>query len=466
MKKALTFILILLFFTSKTYSQTLSEEYNSIQKFIESTVQIPFMARVADVQGAVRVRITMGSDSLPVKYEITQSLRPDCDLEALRVVKLVNVRYLRETLKGKKKMLIEVPFFNKSFFSFEKGFVIEYFNGDNKPTTNEPDIRLLRRYPVDTLTGIITGDIAYFEYKKGKFDQLGIAMLKMDNSSKNSPNFLESPQDTIRYRTFYIVGNNKYPIIRLDEIFENGQIRTKNMDGSKFIYYSNGRIEKQEIYVEKGKEKITNSFNWFANGQLESIKILSKIDNKYSEKIIAVWDTLGKQLVKDGNGVNESFYGNINNVSFETGLVQDSLKEGKWIAKSVKGVTDYEEIYQKGVLIEGKSFSGNQIFPYKSEQNAEYKGGIPRFGAFLSRNLTYPSAAQKANIEGQVYVQFVVCTDGTLCDYKVLRGVGFGCDEEAVRVIKLSSGKWEAGKQRGRAVRSRFTIPINFSLGR
>ena len=95
MKKTLSALILLQFFVLQSFSQNAPEEYNTIQKFIESTVQIPFMARVADVQGAVRVRITVGIDSLPVKYEVTQSLRPDCDLEALRVVKLLNIKMLK-----------------------------------------------------------------------------------------------------------------------------------------------------------------------------------------------------------------------------------------------------------------------------------------------------------------------------------------------------------------------------------
>ena len=97
------------------------------------------------------------------------------------------------------------------------------------------------------------------------------------------------------------------------------------------------------------------------------------------------------------------------------------------------------------------------------EQQAEFPGGPRAFGAFLQRNLKYPSAAQRANVGGKVYVQFVVNTDGTIQDVQILKSVGFGCDEEAMRVIK-SVPKWNPGKQSGRAVRSRFTQPITFVL--
>ena len=96
------------------------------------------------------------------------------------------------------------------------------------------------------------------------------------------------------------------------------------------------------------------------------------------------------------------------------------------------------------------------------EQQAEYPGGMEAFGKYLAKNLKYPAAAQRANVTGKVYTQFIVNTDGSVSDVTVLKSVGFGCDEEAIRV--LETVKWIPGKQSGRVVRSRFTVPINFQL--
>jgi TonB family protein len=97
------------------------------------------------------------------------------------------------------------------------------------------------------------------------------------------------------------------------------------------------------------------------------------------------------------------------------------------------------------------------------EHQAEFPGGPRAFGSFLQKNLRYPSAAQGDNVGGKVYVQFVVNTDGTAQDFQILKSVGFGCDEEAIRVLK-SVPRWTPGKQSGRPVRSRFTQPITFVL--
>ncbi len=97
------------------------------------------------------------------------------------------------------------------------------------------------------------------------------------------------------------------------------------------------------------------------------------------------------------------------------------------------------------------------------EQQAEFPGGPRAFGAHLQRNLKYPSAAQRKNVGGKVYVRFVVNTDGSTEDFEILKSVGFGCDEEAIRVVK-SVPKWNPAKTSGRAVRSRLTQPITFVL--
>ncbi|MFY7786245.1 MAG: energy transducer TonB [Thermoflexibacteraceae bacterium] len=97
------------------------------------------------------------------------------------------------------------------------------------------------------------------------------------------------------------------------------------------------------------------------------------------------------------------------------------------------------------------------------EQMPVFQGGMTELQKFLSRNLRYPKSAQLSNIAGTVYVQFVVNTDGSIVDAKVLKGIGYGCDEEAIRVVSMMP-KWNAGKQAGKAVRVRFNLPIKFVL--
>lgn len=90
-------------------------------------------------------------------------------------------------------------------------------------------------------------------------------------------------------------------------------------------------------------------------------------------------------------------------------------------------------------------------------------GGMSGWNEYLSKNLKYPTQARRMGVEGTVIVVFVVNTDGSIQDVEVLRGIGGGCDEEALRVVS-SAPKWEPGKQRGRPVRTRMRLPIRFKL--
>ena len=90
-------------------------------------------------------------------------------------------------------------------------------------------------------------------------------------------------------------------------------------------------------------------------------------------------------------------------------------------------------------------------------------GGMSGWNQYLSKNLKYPTQARRMGIEGTVIVVFVINTDGTIQDVEVLRGIGGGCDEEAVKVVQ-EAPKWEPGKQRGRPVRTRMRLPIRFKL--
>lgn len=107
--------------------------------------------------------------------------------------------------------------------------------------------------------------------------------------------------------------------------------------------------------------------------------------------------------------------------------------------------------------------SDNQVFT-AVEIQPEYPGGEAALGKFLQKNIRYPSIAKENNIQGKVYIQFVVERDGSLTDIKVLREPGSGTGDEAVRVLKISP-HWKAGVQNGKPVRVQFTLPVNFSLG-
>ena len=97
------------------------------------------------------------------------------------------------------------------------------------------------------------------------------------------------------------------------------------------------------------------------------------------------------------------------------------------------------------------------------DEMAAPPGGMVGFTEYMIKNLSYPTAAKEANVQGMVVVSFVVDAEGKVGSVEVLRSIGKGCDEEAVRVIS-NSGTWTPAKIGGKAVASKMTLPVQFKL--
>lgn len=97
------------------------------------------------------------------------------------------------------------------------------------------------------------------------------------------------------------------------------------------------------------------------------------------------------------------------------------------------------------------------------EQQPNPPGGMSGWNQYLGKNLNYPAQARKMGIEGTVIVVFEIQKDGSIRNVEILRGIGGGADEEAIRVVQ-NSPRWESGKQRGKAVNTRMRLPIRFKL--
>lgn len=125
-------------------------------------------------------------------------------------------------------------------------------------------------------------------------------------------------------------------------------------------------------------------------------------------------------------------------------------------------ITEETEVEEIVFEEEPEEEEAEQIF-LVVEESATFPGGMAEWNKFLRKNLKYPRQATRMGIEGAVFLSFIVDKQGQMSDIQVIRGIGGGCDEEAIRVLK-SSPKWSPGKQRGRAVKSRMQLRIVFRL--
>ncbi len=141
---------------------------------------------------------------------------------------------------------------------------------------------------------------------------------------------------------------------------------------------------------------------------------------------------------------------------------EEEIKEDIKVNLDVE-VTDQTKIEEIVVQAAEPEEETDQIFTIV-EESASPKGGIAAFYKYVSDKIKYPPQARRMGIEGRVFVEFVIAKDGTLTEVKAIKGIGAGCDEEAVRIVQ-SAPPWNPGKQRGKPVKQRYTLPIIFKLG-
>ncbi len=143
-------------------------------------------------------------------------------------------------------------------------------------------------------------------------------------------------------------------------------------------------------------------------------------------------------------------------------IVEDDVEVDEDIDIDVEA--DDETIFEEYIppeedeeeVVEAEIFTVDESMP-------EFPGGMGELMKYLAVNIKYPPLAKESGIQGRVFINFVVEPTGAISNVKVLRGIGGGCDEEAVRVVE-SMPKWKAGMQRGKAVRVSYNLPVKFTL--
>lgn len=149
-------------------------------------------------------------------------------------------------------------------------------------------------------------------------------------------------------------------------------------------------------------------------------------------------------------------------------IKNDELKEAVASTETVQGDPNADP---NEVVVEGTPGGTGTVVEAPVEEEVlsvveempEFPGGQEKMIAFLAKSIKYPQQAIRSEKQGRVYVQFIVSSNGELTNFEVVRGVGFGLDEEALRASKLMPN-WKPGKQGGRAVKVKCVIPVEFKL--
>ena len=440
--------------------------------FLQNNLCKPIQAEAAGISGRVILGGIVEADGRITAVNVMRSLRPDCDREAKRVFSLFNAwKPAQKAGKSvRQQVVIPVTFNPNTPFIYENGARISYFNAENKPLPDSSQARYKQVAPLDS-SGFSSGDIVLYKLKgKSWKEDARMPLIRKNNTFQTDPDksrYWVGYQDGDKQWDGRVIGFNESGSVVSQTYYVNGIRR-----GLTQTYHSNGAIDEKSEDLDDG---LSSTF-WHPNGQIKQVKTMFKpkpLVQTSPEQVAAIWDSTGRQTVKDGTGqamyqtrVTSHADTTRRTLLTEQGTYEKSFKQGIWTGRYADGSYVYEEQYDKGVCQSGKARtnSGDTVRYTSVNQQPEFAGGMPGLGQFLAQNLRYPADAQRARAQGKVFISFTVCTDGSLCDYEVLKGANPDLDREALRVVKEMNGRWKPGIQRGEKVRVKYNLPINFTL--
>lgn len=229
-------------------------------------------------------------------------------------------------------------------------------------------------------------------------------------------------------------------------------------EGQFVYYYENGKKKAAVNYINTKKDG--KEFNWYDTGLLKSE--LEYFKNKKGEVVFKVnnyWNKQNEQKVVSGNGDCEVEDENYTGI----GKIKDGFPDGIWKGKNFKHNFTFTESYKNGELVSGISIDSLNIeHPYKVvHEQPSYKNGTEGFYRYIAREMFIPIEARN-KVFGKIYLTFIVDKEGNLTQPKILKGIGYGIDESAIKVIK-DSKKWNPGLERGIPVSVIYSLPITIA---
>ncbi len=297
----------------------------------------------------------------------------------------------------------------------------------------------------------------------GAFAQKGGLVYYLKNngklvSTKDSADYsmVVLPPDTSADKSLFVVY----------EYDKNGKVRlvTSSKTNDINLLYQGRYI----AYFPDGKKKTMGSFengkptgreiDFYPNGKLYVIKTYSLYGKVFFNECK---DTIGNTLTENGKGKWIQYNDDFTEILTE-GNIENGVKEGEWKGR-VNKYEYFKSFYNGGELVKSDIYYKPDIDTTitKTFDIAPLFEGD--FGRFLWKNMRYPAIARENGIKGKVIISMVVETDGTLTNVKLVKGIGGGCDEEAVRVIRLSP-PWKPALANGKPVRVVYKVPIVYEL--
>ncbi|QKZ11174.1 energy transducer TonB [Spirosoma sp. KUDC1026] len=441
-----------------------------LNMFIQANLRKPVPEQATGK--AVRTTVTgiVEADGRITSVTAIPSASPDMDKEAVRVFSLFNAWQpaQKNGVAVRQSVTFPVLFKANDPFVYRDGIKIEYFDAYRNPVPEGNDqIRYKQLTPM-TADGIPTGDMILYGKSKGAFEALTrIPFVRKAEKNETGPDSIVYVGYQTANRTWY---GPQYILKQDGDRLRYANYKDGHPTGQTTTYYSNGAVQ----HAGEPNKETQSVLTWYTNGQLKQVWTSSKTDSPTEVmpvKLDAFWSEDGKKLVDNGNGSAyyeyqvQSLKDPAQIVTFrEEGRYEKGQKQGRWISRYSDDSYYVDETFSKGTLKLGraKQFGEDTLTYTAVAQVPTFESGPADLRAFLWKTAQYPADARQDRAEGEVFVSFVVCEDGTLCNYEVTKSVHPALDQEALRVVKATSGHWKPATRHGKKVRTGFSLPIEF----
>ncbi len=458
--------------------------YELLNTFIQANLRMPFRAEADQISGRVFVQGTVGTDGRVSSLSVLRGLCPDCDREALRVFGLFNAWKPAEKDSHRVAQVVTQVFLFRPIMPvyYQNGQRVAFFDRVvTQKSETDTSVVYKQVIPADT-NGYPTGDMVFYERKKEKWRET----LRYKFTSETTTQLPDVEDTTSAGKAFRRLTHRSPSSDMQGEAYtfypDGSLAQVQQFDGGRLIstaktYYPNGTVARLTSY----NNGLQVELFWYPNGQLwkEETQLSNtptpgKVGTTGPKcELISWWDSTGHQGVKDGVGratlqtFTKSNQSNRYTVFTKQGSVAGGEKTGTWTGHYADDSYFYQEAYADGICIGGKAKeTGTDTITYaKDRVQPEYIGGMSKLGQFLAMNIRYPIDAMRSRAQGRVFISFVVCEDGSLCDHAVIKSAGNrSSDIEALRVVKQMKNDWIPGSIRGKLVRVKYNLPVNFTF--